>query len=106
MNVKSPPIDAIIPFRRSGLVYITTYAGKLWDAAAGGRSKSVFAIGYGVQVSRMKNLSGAEGEFRRWPVDVGELRVPKADAVIGGHFVGESIKGARSHRFLLNKESA
>ena len=23
MNIESPPIDAIIPFRRSGLVYIT-----------------------------------------------------------------------------------
>ena len=54
----------------------------------------------------MEDLAMAKGKRGRWPIDVGELGVPMADAATGGHSVGEPIKGARSHRFLLNKESA
>ena len=54
----------------------------------------------------MEDLVMAEGECGRWPIDVGELWFPWADAAIGGRSMGESIKGVRSHRFLLNKVSA
>jgi hypothetical protein len=45
-------------------------------------------------------------EHGHWPINVGELGVPKADVASKGRSVGESIKGARSNYFLLNKESA
>ena len=54
----------------------------------------------------MECLAKAEGEPRCWAVDVGELGVPKADAAAEGRSMGESIKGVRSHLFLLKKESA
>jgi hypothetical protein len=54
----------------------------------------------------VENLVGTEDEHGRWPVDADELRVPVTDAAAVGHFVGESINGARSHCFLLNNESA
>jgi hypothetical protein len=85
---------------------LSPYVGKLWDAAAGGRSESMSAIGHGVQVSRMKNLARAEGEYRCWPVDVGELGVPQADAATSSSSVGESVTGVMSHRFLFINESA
>jgi hypothetical protein len=53
----------------------------------------------------VEDLARNEGKHGRWPIDVGELRVPMADAAAGGHSMGKSIKGARSHYFLLNKES-
>jgi hypothetical protein len=59
----------------------------------------------------------ARFRWRTWPwpkANVGagpsslayRLGVSMADAAIGGHFKGKSVKGARIHRFLLNKESA
>jgi hypothetical protein len=54
----------------------------------------------------VEDLAGDEGEHGRWPVDVRELRVPITDAATRARFMGESINGARSHRFHLNKESA
>ena len=42
----------------------------------------------------------------RWPIDVSGFGVPMVDAATRGHSMGESINGARSHLFLLNKESA
>jgi hypothetical protein len=53
----------------------------------------------------VEDLVRAKGEHGRWPVDVDELGVPKEDVAIGGCSMGESVKGARIHRFLLNKES-
>jgi hypothetical protein len=47
-----------------------------------------------------------EGKHGRWPIDVGELGVPKADAVACCCSMVESVKGVRSHHFLLNKEVA
>jgi hypothetical protein len=73
--------------------------------AAMGHFESVSVIDHGVQDSRVEDLARTEGEHGRWPIDVGELRVPMADAATGGHSMGESIKGARSHCLLLNKES-
>jgi hypothetical protein len=58
----------------------------------------MFAIGHGVQDSRLENLARAEGERRRWPIDVDELWVPMKVTVAGGCFMGESINGARIHQ--------
>jgi hypothetical protein len=74
------------------IICVVVYVGELWDAAAGGRSESVFAMGHGVQDSRVEDLDGAKGKRGRWPVDVGGLRVPMADAATGGHSLGESVK--------------
>jgi hypothetical protein len=46
------------------------------------------------------------GGRRRWPFDAGELIVFIADVAVGGHSASEFTVGARSHRFLLNSESA
>jgi hypothetical protein len=48
----------------------------------------------------------AIGGHGRWPFDAGELIVFIADVATGGHSTSEFTVGARSHRFLLNSESA
>lgn len=50
-------------------------------------------------------LARAKGECGYWPIDVGELGFHKANEATRDCSMGESIKGARSHHFLLNKES-
>jgi hypothetical protein len=62
-------------------------------------------IDHGVWASKVKDLARDKSEHGHWPIDVGKLGVPMANETTGGCSVGESIKGARSHRFLLNKES-
>ena len=66
----------------------------------------MFAIDHGAWDSRVEDLVGAKEECGHWPIDVGKLGAPMVDAALGGCSMGESIKGARSHRFLFNKESA
>lgn len=60
------------------------------------RSESMSTINPEIQASRVEDLAGAEGECGHWPVDVGELGVPKADAATRGHFVDKSVMGVRS----------
>ena len=48
----------------------------------------------------------AEDEHGRWHFDADELGIPMTDAATMGRSMGESIIGARSHRFLLNNECA
>lgn len=89
---------------RNNRRYWPYYVGELWDATIGGCSKSVSTIGHRVQDSRAENLARAEGEHRRWPINIGELGVPMVDVAAGGHSMGESVKGTRSHLLLLKKE--
>jgi hypothetical protein len=82
------------------------YVGKLWDAASGGPFESVSTVGLRIWDFRVEDLAGAKGERECWPIDVGKLWVPMVDAATGGRSMGKSINGARSHFFLLNKDSA
>ena len=54
----------------------------------------------------VEDLVMAEDGCGCWPFDTDELRVPMMDATAMGRSMVESINSARSHRFLLNNESA
>ena len=57
MNVESPPIDAIIPFGRSGLVYITKSVMKIKEL---GDEINELRHGFGEIVARVAKAVGVE----------------------------------------------
>jgi len=58
----------------------------------------------GIQISRVEVRATAEGGRGRWPFDASELMVFMTDVATISHSMSESTDGARSHRFLLNKQ--
>jgi hypothetical protein len=54
----------------------------------------------------VKVCAAAIGGHGRWPFDTGELAIFTMDVATVGHSTSESTDDARSHRFLLNNDSA